>query len=84
MRFGSMFITAVCVLFLLKVHQISCPQEGQTPSSSCGCPTRLAAGTVDSLLGKLRAIFSEAGLVGEGEGGWGGGGGGMRRHAGYW
>lgn len=48
-----------------KVHQISCPQAGQTRSSSCSCPSRLAAGTVDSLLGKLRAIFAEAGLGGE-------------------
>lgn len=24
----------------------------------CNCPTRLAAGSVDSLLGKLRAIFN--------------------------
>ena len=48
-----------------KVHQMSCPQAGQTRPSSCSCPTRLAAGTVDSLLGKLRAIFAEAGLGGE-------------------
>ena len=41
---------------------MSCPQTGQTRSSSCSCPSRFAAGTVDSLLGKLRAIFAEAGL----------------------
>ena len=48
-----------------KVHQMSCPQAGQTRFSSCSCPSRLAASTVDSLLGKLRAIFAEAGLGGE-------------------
>ena len=44
---------------------MSCPQASQTRSSSCSCPSRLAAGTVDSLLGKLRAIFADAGLGGE-------------------
>ena len=44
---------------------MSCPQASQTRSSSCSCPSRLAAGTVGSLLGKLRAIFAEAGLGGE-------------------
>ena len=29
------------------------------------CPKRLAAGTVDSMIGKLRAIFTDAGLGGE-------------------
>ena len=48
-----------------KVHQMACPQASQTRSSSYSCPSRLAAGTVDSLLGKLRAIFVEAGLGGE-------------------
>ena len=44
---------------------MSCPQASQIRSSSCSCPSRLAGGTVDSLLGKLRAIFAEAGLSGE-------------------
>ena len=30
---------------------------------SCNCPTRLAAGSVDSLLGKLRAIFNNIGRL---------------------
>ena len=37
-----------------------------SPSCSgvpCDCPTRLAAGTVDSLLGKLRAIFNNLGRL---------------------
>ena len=32
---------------------------------SCPCPTRLAYGTVDSLTGKLRAVFNEFGRRGE-------------------
>lgn len=44
---------------------MSCPQAGKTRSSSCSCPSRLASGTVDSLLGQLRAIFAEAGLGGQ-------------------
>ena len=30
-------------------------------TSSCGCPKKLAFGTVDALIGKLRAIFAEHG-----------------------
>lgn len=30
----------------------------------CGCPRRLATGTVDSLLGKLRSIFNGLGRLG--------------------
>lgn len=44
---------------------MSCPQASQTRSSSCSCSSRLAAGTIDSLLGKLRAISAETGLGGE-------------------
>ena len=47
-----------------KVHKSECPAlvcRGMT----CSCPTRLAYGTVDSLIGKLRAIFSENGRVSE-------------------
>ena len=42
-----------------KVHHMTCPK---TRSLSCSCPPRLASGTVDSLLGKLRAIVAEVGL----------------------
>jgi len=45
-----------------KVHNTACPQAGKTRSSSHSCPSRLTSGTVDSLLGKLRAIFAEARL----------------------
>ena len=40
------------------VHNPSCPG-----THSCRCPRRLAAGTVDSLLGKLRAIFNGLGRL---------------------
>ena len=37
------------------VHVPTCPR------GACTCPRRLAAGTVDSLLGKLRSIFNKLG-----------------------
>ncbi|CAH3174858.1 unnamed protein product [Porites evermanni] len=48
------------------VHLLDCPGLGQRQRVSCSCPTRLAAGTVDSLIGKLRSIFVEEGLEGNG------------------
>jgi len=43
-----------------KVHQLGCSQASNIDSSNpCGCPVRLAAGTVDSLIGKLRSIFTQ-------------------------
>ena len=47
------------------VHLLDCPGLSQRQRVSCSCPTRLAAGTVDSLIGKLRPIFIEEGLGGE-------------------
>ena len=47
------------------VHLLDCPGLGQRQRVPCSCPTRLAAGTVDSLIGKLRSIFVEEGLGGE-------------------
>ncbi|CAH3163812.1 unnamed protein product [Porites lobata] len=47
-----------------KVHTVTCSHMGQGQGSSCKCPCRLAAGTVDSLIGKLRAIFISAGMGG--------------------
>ena len=41
-----------------KVHQSACPAVSR-PGIACTCPKRLAFGTVDSLIGKLRAIFVE-------------------------
>ena len=46
-------------------HRNGCPHIGQRGVFTCGCPRRLAYGTVDSYIGKLRSIFSEAGRQGE-------------------
>ena len=48
-----------------KVHRPACQYFGLTGPSSCNCPKRLAAKTVDNLIGKLRAIFIGAGRSGE-------------------
>ena len=48
-----------------KVHQTQCPRPSGNKTPSCSCPKRLAAGTVDSMIGKLCAIFTDAGLGGE-------------------
>ena len=37
------------------VHSLSCSKR------DCSCPKRLAAGSVDSTLGRLRAIFNKLG-----------------------
>lgn len=42
------------------VHAISCTCIGNT-SPSCPCPRRLAAGTVSSLVGRIRSIFKDLG-----------------------
>ena len=43
------------------VHFDTCPMLGEKSASSCVCPKRLAYGSVDSIIGKLRAIFSKYG-----------------------
>ena len=43
-----------------KVHQSSCPALSR-PDLSCVCPKRLAFETVDSMIGKLRAILADNG-----------------------
>ena len=48
-----------------KVHTPACQYFGVAEPSSCNCPKRLAAKTVDNLIGKLRSIFIEAGRSGE-------------------
>lgn len=48
-----------------KVHKTSCPELGKSNPCTCDCPSRLSAGTVETLIGKLRAIFRDAGLGGE-------------------
>lgn len=47
-----------------KVHIPQCPLFGSHSKTPCKCPTRLAAGTVDNIIGKLRAIFSNTGRNG--------------------
>ena len=37
---------------------------GSYSSKTCSCPKRLAAGTVDSYIGKLRSIFNRLGRTG--------------------
>lgn len=44
---------------------MQCPRGSSDKTPSCSFPKRLAAGTVDSLIGKLRVIFVDAGLGSE-------------------
>ena len=44
-----------------QVHKMGCLNLGRQGSWSCGCARRLAAGTVDSYLGQLRASFNSIG-----------------------
>ena len=44
-----------------RVHRQDCHTWGGNAGLDCECPKRLAFGTVDSLIGKLRAIFAESG-----------------------
>ena len=47
------------------VHKDSCPFLDLQSKQTCNCPTRLSAGTVDSLIGKLRSIFNVLGRTGD-------------------
>ena len=47
------------------VHKDSCQFFGLQGKQTCNCPTRLSAGTVDSLVGKLRSIFNALGRTGD-------------------
>lgn len=51
-----------------KVHLHGCPDVGKKREATCRCPLRLSYNTVDSYIGKLRAIFKEAGRQGDWEG----------------
>ena len=44
-----------------KIHLPQCKHFGVSGKARCLCQTRLAAGTVDNLIRKLRSIFIEAG-----------------------
>ena len=45
----------------MKVHELSCENLGKFGIHPCQCPTRLASGTVQSLLGQLKTIFEAIG-----------------------
>ena len=47
------------------VHFDSRQFLGLQGKQTCNCPTRLSAGTVDSLIGKLRSIFIALGRSGD-------------------
>ncbi|CAH1232991.1 Hypp551 [Branchiostoma lanceolatum] len=47
------------------VHKNGCKNFGKKWKSECGCPQRLAAGTVDSVIGQLRSIFAKSGRGGD-------------------
>ena len=47
------------------VHVAECVNAPNQNASDCGCPKRLAFKTVDSYIGKLHALFHEAGRSGE-------------------
>ena len=47
------------------VHISDCPNLASQQATTCACPKRLAFKTVDSYIGKLRAIFNEAGRTGD-------------------
>ena len=44
-----------------QVHAFSCPHMGLLGLFDCGCPRHFAAGTVDSYVGQLRAVFNALG-----------------------
>ena len=50
-----------------RIHRDECRLFGSKKEGDCTCPKRLAFGTVDSLIGKLRSIFSAAGKGGGGD-----------------
>lgn len=50
-----------------QVHSLECPRRRLADPSTCTCPRRLAAGSVDSLIGKIRAIFKENDRAGDWE-----------------
>ena len=47
------------------VHFDSCQFLGLQEKQTCNCPIRLSAGTLDSLIRKLRSIFNSLGRSGD-------------------
>lgn len=48
-----------------QVHGLSCPHLGKNGVFPCDCPSHLSYKTVDSYVGKLRAIFRSIGREGD-------------------
>ena len=48
-----------------QIHRNGCKYVGQAGRYTCGCPIRLSYKTVDSYIGKLRAILHSIGRDGE-------------------
>ena len=48
-----------------QIHRNGCKYIGQAGRYTCGCPIRLSYKTVDSYIGKLRAILHSVGRDGE-------------------
>lgn len=48
-----------------QLHDISCPLRTKHGLQTCQCPRTLASKSVDSLLGKIRALFRDEGRSGE-------------------
>jgi hypothetical protein len=48
-----------------KVHDVCCPFLGEKRSKACSCPSRLAFGTITSLVDQLKAIFDDLGRKGD-------------------
>ena len=48
-----------------QVHRNGCPHLGKRGTFDCACQLRLSNKTVDSYIGKLRAIFHSVGRDGE-------------------
>ncbi len=44
-----------------QLHDKQCAYLGAHGAKDCGCPRRLAVGTVESIMGQLRAVFSRMG-----------------------
>ena len=44
-----------------QIHAPTCPFKGQHGLKDCGCRVGLAAGTINSMIGKLRAFFNSRG-----------------------
>lgn len=44
-----------------KIHEISCKYLGKLGKQSCSCPSRLASGTIQSIIGQLKSVFENLG-----------------------